>query len=139
MNKSDIILLSVCSLGLFFHIVCLFFHNDNPLYGIENFLSYLFSGGLLGYFISKFIIQKPVETSNKEFIKNEYEILLRILNKMESSDLMISQIWDCDKDEYSKDDVRKIITEKTNEIIHRRNIQLKQFIEDSINEIKENK
>ena len=64
----------------------------------------------------------------KKGVSKELNKFAKVFEKMINTGLQYSLVLH--KDTYTKEEVQKIVEEKVNEIITRRNIQLKQFSED---------
>jgi len=95
-------------------------------------LSFFFGGFIASLAISAgfyFLgIKRDIKKENEERLEREKKFAKDILQKMDELGLQISFIPT--KDEYSKKEVEQLLNNKLNEIISRRNIQLKQCLED---------
>lgn len=95
---------------------------------ILQIISFLFGGVLATWFFSWYYFKKGVsKNTNKLFSK-----FLKLIEVM--YDTGISYSVPLNKDTFTKEEAKEIVENEVNEIIKRRNIQLKQFAEDILNE-----
>lgn len=110
------------------------------LMAIMKIIEFLIGGCLASFLISRHYFNKSVKIEIED-LKNEHDkrllnILKNVINKMEDENHDIQYSVIDNKDSYTYEDVKNILDEKVNQVLRGRNIQLRQFIDDAIKQIK---